>query len=50
MSARRIIQRFEAVVDLCTSRQLPLEQSDLELVRRAASYRATAEYLHGDDN
>jgi hypothetical protein len=40
LSARRIAQRFDAVVDVYASRELPLEEPDLDLLRRAARYRA----------
>ena len=39
ISAGRIAQRFEAVVDLYTSQKLPLEEADRDLVRRAACHR-----------
>ena len=42
ISARRITQRFDAVIDVYASRQQALDQPDLDLVRRAARYRATA--------
>ncbi len=42
LSARRITRRFDAVIDLYGSRRLPLDEPDLDLLRRAARYRATA--------
>lgn len=42
MSAGRIAQRFDAVVDLYTAPPVPLDESDLELLRRASRYRDEA--------
>jgi hypothetical protein len=43
LSSRRLTQRFDAVLDVYASRQVPLDEPDLDLVRRAARYRATAD-------
>lgn len=38
IAASRVMRRFDAVVDVFTSRQFPLEESDSTLVQRAASF------------
>jgi hypothetical protein len=40
MDARRIMKRFDAVLDVSVSQQLPLDAADLDLVNRAMQYRA----------
>jgi hypothetical protein len=40
INAGRVMRRFDAVVDVFTSRQVPLEEADLNLVRRAACFRS----------
>ena len=41
IDARRVMRRFDAIVDVFTSSQVPLEEPDLNLVRRAAGFRST---------
>ncbi|MEE6165085.1 MULTISPECIES: hypothetical protein [Mycobacteriaceae] len=41
MDARRIMKRFDAVLDVSMSQQLPLDAADMDLVNRARQYRAT---------
>jgi hypothetical protein len=41
IDAHRVMRRFDAVVDVITSRQVPLEEADLNLVRRAEGFRST---------
>jgi hypothetical protein len=40
MDARRIMKRFNAVLDVSVSQQLPLDAADMDLVNRAMQYRA----------
>ncbi|WP_458319621.1 hypothetical protein [Mycolicibacterium brisbanense] len=42
MDARRIMKRFDAVLDVSASQQLPLDAADMDLVNRARQYRAIA--------
>jgi hypothetical protein len=42
MDARRIMKRFDAVLDVSVSQQLPLDAADMDLVNRAMQYRAIA--------
>jgi hypothetical protein len=42
IDARRVMRRFDAVVEAFTSHQVPLEEADLNLVRRAAGFRPAA--------
>jgi hypothetical protein len=39
LDARRIRQRFEAVLYIYASQQIALDEADLELIRRAIQYR-----------
>ena len=39
IDAHRLMRRFDAVVDVFTTHQVPLDASDLNLVERAARYR-----------
>lgn len=43
IDASRVMRRFDAVVDVFTSREFALEESDSNLVRRAARHRAAIE-------
>lgn len=38
IAANRVMRRFDAVVDVFTSHQFSLDESDLTLVQRAASF------------
>jgi len=40
IDAHRVMRRFASVVDVYTTHQFPLEESDLNLVRQAAHYRS----------
>jgi hypothetical protein len=40
VDTRRVMRRFDAVVDVCTTHPIPLEEPDLSLVRRAVDFRA----------
>ena len=42
IDAHRVMRRFDAVVDVFTTHQIPLEESDLTLVHQAALYRSNA--------
>lgn len=42
MDARRIRRRFDAILDAYGSHQIPLDDTDLELVARAVNYRGSA--------
>lgn len=38
IAANRVMRRFDAVVDVFTNLQIPLEESDFNLVQRAALF------------
>jgi hypothetical protein len=40
MDTRRIMKRFDAVLDVSVAQQLPLDAADMDLVNRAMQYRA----------
>jgi hypothetical protein len=42
MDAGRIGHRFDAILDVYGSHQIPLEDTDLELLARAVNYRVSA--------
>ena len=42
IDARRVMRRFNAVIEAFSSNEMPLAEADLHLLRRAAQFRAGA--------
>jgi hypothetical protein len=42
IGTHRLMQRFDAILDVYAAQQLPLDEPDLDLLRRARRYRETA--------
>ena len=42
IDAHRVMRRFDAVVDVFTTHQIPREESDITQVHQAARYRSVA--------